>query len=157
MSNLRLDHTFFENETRSHLGAVLLNAKVLRPELLDHALDVQRGSGKRLGEVLIELGYLFEQDISRAIAAQNGVPYIDLQASSVDRRAAVRMRSDVGEWLRAIPVRFEGSSLLVAVADPAETPKRTLVAETGCDVHVCVADPSEIAVAWSRLLRGQRA
>lgn len=157
MTKLRLDHTFFENETRPHLGALLVQSRLLRPEQLDQALDAQRGTGRRLGDVLIELGFLFEQDISRAIALQNDAPYLDLQASSVDKRAASRMRADVGEWLRAIPVRFEEDGLLVAVADPWETPRRTLVAETGCKVRICVADPSEIAVAWSRLLRGQRA
>ena len=156
MTKLRLDHTFFENETRPHLGALLVQSRLLRPEQLDQALDAQRGTGRRLGDVLIELGFLFEQDISRAIALQNDVPYLDLQASSVDKRAASRMRADVGEWLRAIPVRFEDDGLLVAVADPWETPRRTLVAETGCQVRICVADPSEIAVAWSRLLRGRR-
>lgn len=156
MTKLRLDHTFFEHETRPHLGALLVQSRVLRPEQLDAALDVQRGSGRRLGDVLIELGFVFEQDIARAIALQNDVPYLDLQASSVDPRAASRMRPDVGEWLRAIPVRFEDEGLLVAVADPAETPRRSLVAETGCKVRVCVADPSEIAVAWSRLGRTQR-
>lgn len=156
MTKLRLDHTFFENETRPHLGALLVQSRLLRPEQLDQALDAQRGTGRRLGDVLIELGFLFEQDISRAIALQNDVPYLDLQASSVDKRAASRMRADVGEWLRAIPVRFEDDGLLVAVADPWETPRRTLVAETGCKVRICVADPSEISVAWSRLLRGQR-
>ena len=153
MTKLRLDHTFFENETRPHLGALLVQSRLLRPEQLDRALDAQRGTGRRLGDVLIELGFLFEQDISRAIATQNDLDYLDLQASSVDPRAATRMRADVGEWLRAIPVRFEDDALLVAVADPYDTPRRTLVAETGCKVRVCVADPSEIAVAWSRLLR----
>lgn len=156
MTKLRLDHTFFENETRPHLGALLVQQGLLRPEQLDRALDVQRGTGRRLGDVLIELGFVFEQDIARAIAIQNDVPYLDLQASSVDPLAARRMRADVGEWLRAIPVRFEDDALLVAVADPFETPRRTLVAETGCKVRVCVADPSEIAVSWSRLQRGQR-
>lgn len=156
MTKLRLDHTFFENETRPHLGALLVQSRLLRPEQLDKALDAQRGTGRRLGDVLIELGFIFEQDLSRAIALQNDVPYLDLQATSVDPLAAGRMRADVGEWLRAIPVRFDGNVLIIAVADPYETPKRTLVAETGCNVRVCVADASVIAVAWSRIQRGQR-
>src|SRR5919197_4246810 len=94
---VRLDHSFFENEVRPHLGAVLLQSRLLRPEQLDRALEVQRGSGKRLGEVLIELGFLYEQDISRALANQGGLKYLDLAASSVDPRAASRLNPEVGQ------------------------------------------------------------
>jgi len=154
-THLRLDHTFFDNETRPQLGAVLLKARLLRPEQLDYALDRQRGTGKRLGDVLVELGLLYEQDISRAIALQNDLPYVDLQASSVDPRAAARLRPEVGAELRAIPVRLTDAGLLVAVADPADAPSDRLAAETGMPVSVCVAEPSEIARCWRELLRGR--
>jgi hypothetical protein len=156
MTTPRLDHTFFENEVRPHFGSVLLSAKLLRPEQLDHALEVQRGSGKRIGQVLIELGYLYEQDIARATALQHDVPYIDLEASSVDPNAAAKLRAEVGQELEAIPVRFEAGGLLVAVADPARAPRERLTAETRCAVSVCVGEASVIANAWRRLLRGQR-
>jgi Type II secretion system (T2SS), protein E, N-terminal domain len=153
---VRLDHSFFEHEVRPYLGAVLLQAHLLRPEQLDQALEAQRGSGKRLGEVLIELGFLYEQDISRALAQQAGLTYVDLQATSVDPRAASRLNPEVGQRLRAVPVRFEGDGLLVAVADPVEVPASTLSAETRTNVELCVGDPSEILGVWRRLLSGYR-
>jgi len=157
MTTPRLDHSFFENEVRPHFGSVLLSAKLLRPDQLDHALEVQRGSGKRIGAVLIELGMLYEQDVARAIAIQHDLPYIDLEASSVDPRAAVKLRPEVGQSLEAIPVRFEATGLLVAVSDPEQAPKERLMAETGCKVSLCVGEPLVIVNAWRRLLRGQRA
>jgi type IV pilus assembly protein PilB len=157
MTTPRLDHTFFENEVRPHFGSVLLSAKLLRPEQLDHALEVQRGSGKRLGQVLIELGILYEQDIARAIAIQHDLPYIDIEASSVDPRAAAKLRPETGQSLEAIPVRFDAEGLLVAVADPEQSPKARLIAETGWKLSLCVGEPSAIANAWRRLLRGERA
>src|SRR6266540_5866852 len=50
----RLDHSYFEEETRPHLGAVLLKSRLLQPEQLDEALNDQAGTGKRLGEILVE-------------------------------------------------------------------------------------------------------
>jgi type IV pilus assembly protein PilB len=157
MTTPRLDHTFFENEVRPHFGAVLLSAKLLRPEQLDRALEVQRGSGKRIGQVLIELGLLYEQDIARATAIQHDLPYIDLEASSVDPRAAAKLRPEVGQSLEAIPVRFAAEGLLVAVADPERAPKERLTAETGWNLSLCVGESSVIVNAWRRLLRGHRA
>ncbi|HEY6962648.1 MAG TPA: hypothetical protein VI408_12220 [Gaiellaceae bacterium] len=152
----RLDHTFFDNETRPHLGAVLLRCKLLRPEQLDEALERQRGSGKRLGQVLIDTGMLYEQDIARALALQHDLEYIDLQASSVDPRAASRLSPDTGRELCAIPVRFETEGLLVAVGDPGDVYGPRLVTETGSRVKLCVGEPTVIQTAWYRLLRGQR-
>jgi hypothetical protein len=152
---LRLDHTFFDNEERPHLGAVLLKTKMLRPEQLDFALDRQRGTGKRLGDVLVELGLLYEQDISRAIALQNKLPYIDLSASGVDPRAAAKLNPDFGQVFRAIGVRLTEEGLLVAVADPWEAPHERLVVEAGMPVTMSVADGSEVARCWRELLRGR--
>jgi hypothetical protein len=157
MTTPRLDHTFFENEVRPHFGSVLLSANLLRPEQLDHALEMQRGSGKRIGQVLIELGLLYEQDIARAIAIQHDLPYIDLEASSVDPRAAAKLHPDVGQSLEAIPVRFDAAGLVVAVSDPDRASKERLTAETQCNLSLCVGEPLVIMNAWRRLLRGQRA
>jgi hypothetical protein len=154
-THLRLDHTFFENETRPHLGAVLLNAKMLRPDQLDEALAAQRGSGKRLGTVLVELGFLYEQDISRALASQHNLPYIDLQASSVDPRPAARLDPELGRQVSAIPVRFTEEALLVAVADPGDAPLAMLQNATKLRVSVVVAEPSEIDRCWRSLLAGR--
>jgi type IV pilus assembly protein PilB len=157
MTTPRLDHTFFENEVRPHFGSLLLSTKLLRPEQLDHALEVQRGSGKRLGQVLIDLGMLYEQDIARTIAMQHDLPYIDLEASSVDPRAAAKLRPDLGQSMEAIPVRFDADGLLIAVSDPERAPRQRLIAETGWNVSMCVGEPSVILNAWRRLLRGHRA
>lgn len=153
---LRLDHTFFENEVRPHLGSVLVRLNLLRPEQLDRALEIQRGTGKRLGEVLLELGWIFEQDIARAIATQFDLKYVDLEALSIDSAAARKLDPEVGQRLRAIPIRFDTNGLVVAVADPAEAPRVTLVAETGMRVELCIGEASVIVNAWRRLLRGQR-
>jgi hypothetical protein len=154
--HVRLDHTFFEDEVRPHLGALLLETRLITPQQLDQALEVQRGSGKRLGQVVVELGWLFEQDIARALALQNGLEYIDLEATSVDRRAAVRMNPETGKSLCAIPVRYQDGGLLVAVADPYDAPIVTLVAETGARVAQAIGERTLILAAWSRLLRGQQ-
>jgi type IV pilus assembly protein PilB len=156
LSHPRLDHTFFENEVRPHLGAALLNLKLVRPEQLDQALAMQRETGKRLGQLLVDLGWVYEQDISRAIALQNDLSYIDLEASSVDPRAASKLNPEVGQRLCAIPVRFEGDRLLVAVDDPFPGLSQTIRSETGSESNLCIGDRSVILNAWRRLLRGHR-
>src|SRR6266480_4321549 len=86
MRPARLDHTFFENESRSHLGALLLRKGLLTNEELDQALE-QKQQGELLGEALVRLRICFEGDIARVLGEQAQVDFIDIGVTSVDRRA----------------------------------------------------------------------
>jgi hypothetical protein len=150
----RLDHSFFEGEVRPHLGAVLLKSRMLTPERLDEALEEQRGTGKRLGEVLIDRGWLFPQDIARALANQHGVDYVDIQHVSVDQRAALLMPAEVGQRLVAIPVRFlADGAVLVAVADPTSESLVEIQAVIDRPVKFAVTDEADILFGWRLLLQ----
>ena len=48
------------------LGDVLLNSKAISNTQLLQALDLQKGSGKKLGEVLVEEGIVTEEQIAMA-------------------------------------------------------------------------------------------
>ena len=155
----RLDHGYFENEEgRQYLGAVLLKSKLLRIEQLDQALEEQQQTRKRLGQILIERGWLFPADIARALAAQHGVEYVDIQYTSVDAREAAQLDPEIGQRLCAIPVRtLHDGSTLVAVADPTHAGIVEIHrALAGRRVVLAVAEESDIRSAWHALLRGYR-
>jgi type IV pilus assembly protein PilB len=154
----RLDHSYFDAETRPHLGAVLLRSKLLRPEQLDEALAKQAETGKRLGEVLIEDGLLFPQDIARALATQFGFDYVDIQHVSVDPRAAACLDPELGQRLSAIPVRFHdaGTKVVVAVADPTSEGLAEVQAAIGRPVVFAVTESADIRHAWRTLLQGYK-
>jgi hypothetical protein len=86
MRPARLDHTFFENEPRAHLGALLLRKGLLTNDELD-ALE-EREQGELLGEALVRLRICFEDDIARVLAEQATVEFVDIGITSVDLRAA---------------------------------------------------------------------
>jgi MshEN domain len=153
----RLDHEFFDNEVRPHLGVVLLRSRMLRPEQLDAALAEQRERNMRLGEILIERGWLFPQDLARALAIQEGIDYVDIQYSSVDRAAAKLLDSEIGLRHCAIPVRLRpDGSLLVAVGDPTSAGLAEIVAALNCRLVFAVSDPGDVMTAWRTLLGGGR-
>jgi type IV pilus assembly protein PilB len=153
MRPARLDHTFFEEEARPHLGALMLRRGFITHEQLDHALE-EKQPGELLGEALVRLGIAFEDDIGRVLAAQEKLNFVDINAVSVDPHAAVRISPDLGAELRAIPVRFEDDGLLVAVADPfvPELVDR-LQFSSGARVKLAVGTPSAIASVWQKIAR----
>jgi MSHA biogenesis protein MshE len=62
---------------RIRLGDLLLQQKLISQEQLKGALEDQARSGRKLGRVLIESGYLSEDQIGEALARQLGVPFIN--------------------------------------------------------------------------------
>ena len=151
MRPARLDHTFFDNEPRSHLGALLLRKGLLTNEELDRALE-EKVQGELLGEALVRLRVCFEDDIARVLAEQAGVEFVDIGITSVDHRAVAMLPWAQAEELRAIPIRLHpDDSVSVAVADPTDEsllPSLKL-ALGGREVRLFVTTPSALRTAWA--------
>jgi hypothetical protein len=155
MSGVRLDHTFFDQEVRPHLGALLLEKGLVTAEQLDAALAERHANGGLLGETLVKLGFVFEDELARVLAEQVGVPFVNLDTIPVDPFAAAVLPRELGESLPALPVRFspEGG-LVIAVGDPSdETLIPKLQSVVGCPIVLSVATPSSIRFAWRSLPR----
>jgi type IV pilus assembly protein PilB len=101
------------------LGALLVREGLLTHEALESALAQQRGSGKRLGEILVERGEVTRTQVARLLAEQAELPFVELEESQVDPEAATLLPEDLARRYSALPVSFlPDGSLLVAVADP---------------------------------------
>ena len=79
--------------TDSPLGTLLSEAGLLGDAEIDVALKHARAYGKRLGEVLVELGLVDSAEILRLVAAQRGLPFVDIRTIPIDRAAARLLRS----------------------------------------------------------------
>jgi type IV pilus assembly protein PilB len=147
----RLDHSFFDNEPRSHLGALLLRKGLVTNAELDRALE-EKQHGELLGEALVRLRICFEDDIARVLAEQACVDFVDIGITSVDHRAVAMLASREAQELHAIPIRLHSDGLIsVAVADPTDEtllPKLKL-ALGGADIRLLVTTQSALRAAWA--------
>jgi len=150
MRPARLDHSFFDDEPRSHLGALLLRKGLLTHEELDRAL-AEREPEELLGEALVRHRICFEDDIARVLAEQANIDFVDIGITSVDLRAARLVRKREAKRMRAIPIRLHpDDTVSVAVADPTDEtllPKLKL-ALGGREVRLLVTTPSALRHAW---------
>ena len=134
---------------RRPLGRLLLDRGLITKARLDVALDECARTGRRIGEVLADRGWVFENELARALAEQNGLTYVDIAATSVDPAAAGLLPRDFAEHFVAVPVRVMSSgTVLVAVADPSAVDVEVLRIAIGRDVEVVVGDLSAIRNAW---------
>lgn len=106
------------SQFRKRLGDILLEAKVLTPNQLSEALEVQKRSGGRLGEVLVELGYLSEVDLAQKLAEQLGLPFFRLSEVRIEPGAVRILAEQAARRYRALPLGEKNGVLTVALADP---------------------------------------
>lgn len=102
------------------LGTLLAEAGLLGSVDLDLALKHARAAGKRLGEVLVELGLVPSDEVVRLVAAQRGLPFVDVRRITVDPAAARLLPIELARDNRALPVGFARGLPVVAVADPTD-------------------------------------
>jgi len=100
------------------LGELLLKAQLISQQQLTKALDEQRGTGGKIGEILQRLGYVTEDDIIECLSHQFGVPSINLRHFEIDESVAKIIPADLARKYNVIPVNKTGATLTVAMADP---------------------------------------
>src|SRR5262245_65122837 len=66
------------------LGTLVLREGLVAEEQLEDALVEHMRTGKRLGEVLLERGWLHERDLGRLLAGQRGLPFVDVTAADAE-------------------------------------------------------------------------
>ena len=53
------------------MGEILVNQGAINLRQLDQALDLQRNNAGRLGDIIVELGFMTQQDIDKVLEASN--------------------------------------------------------------------------------------
>jgi type IV pilus assembly protein PilB len=116
-----------------------LAEKHLKPEL-------------RLGEILVASGFATRAAVSRVLAEQHELEFVELDFSSIEVEAALLLPEALARRYKALPIRVtEDGYVLVAVADPTNVMfSDDLRLALGMPVRVCVASPDAIELAINK-------
>ena len=141
------------NDAWVPLGTLLLRVGAIDPEQLEIALTEKERSPRRLGEILVEWGWVPSVAIARALAEQYGIPFLDLSTTEIEDDAALLLPEDTARRLQALPIkRLPDNLLLVGLVDPTDVlaaeELRTLFPNGVC---LNVVDIDALEAAFSRL------
>src|SRR5690606_13388991 len=75
---------------------------------------------QRLGYLLVKQGAVSELDLTRVLARQYRMPAVDLARTQVDLKLLPLIPAELAAKRMVLPLRREGRTLTVAVADPAD-------------------------------------
>jgi len=110
------------NSGRPLLGAILEHKFALPEAKLLEALNIQQNKGGRLGEILIRLRAIDEDQLIQALAFQFDLPWLpQLEAGQVDQEWIKKVPIHFARRYRVLPLKAEEGSVIVATTDPLET------------------------------------
>lgn len=137
---------------RRRIGDLFVEHGLIDEQQLAEALDVQRQTGGRLGEILIGLGHISSMDSSRILAERLGMPFVDLDASKIDELIAQRIPEEIARRYRAIPLEESDGIMRVAMVDPTDVfALDDLQVITHCQIMPVVADAYQLAAVANRI------
>jgi type IV pilus assembly protein PilB len=105
------------------IGELLLEAKAITKEQLDEALGTQPASGKKLGQILIERGWVGEGQLTQCLSLQLSIPWVSLYHIDFSRQLLNRVPRELADKYCLVPiyvrhVKGQGETLYVAMDDP---------------------------------------
>jgi type IV pilus assembly protein PilB len=100
------------------LGEILLTDNLITADQLKQALDYQKTNGGRLGNSLVKLGFLNDDEVTAVLSRQYGVPSINLGYFEVDPNVTKLIPMDTAVKYQVLPLSRVGSSLTLAMVDP---------------------------------------
>ncbi|MHC4414860.1 MAG: GspE/PulE family protein [Planctomycetota bacterium] len=148
-------HSILKVAPRLQLGEALIAKGLITRGQLEDALQqqAQKGHKKLLGEVLVELNFVTEEQVMEVLAEGYGVPFVTQTAKIADPKIVELLPRDFLEEHNVLPLFRVRGILTVAVSEPANL---FLVEEierlTGDEVQIVVATKAEIAASLQAYL-----
>ncbi len=128
------------------LGDLLIEEQLTTAENIDKALQIQSATGKRMGAILIEKGWVSETDFLKTLSIQLGIPYIHLRPGIWDISLVHFINKETQLRLKVLPLFKIHKTLVLATSDPQNLNTfdelRTL---TGCTIKPVLAKNEDIA------------
>lgn len=102
------------------LGDLLVEKGLISNAELESCLEESIGSGVRIGQTLIDRGYLSEDQVLRAVCEQQGFEYIDLDGIDTDFKITAKVTGQTLKKYGAFPIREDELNIVFTFKDPLD-------------------------------------
>lgn len=136
------------NKKSARLGDILISRKEITQEQLNESIAEQELSNNKLGEILVQKGYVPELRVIKALSEQTGIEIINLDNYAINIEAAKKISEKLARRTNSIPVNILDNKLLVAMVDPLNIFNiEDIELESNMKVQVVLALKSQIVEA----------
>ena len=104
----------------SKLGEILIKANVINFDQLQRALDVQKVELRTLGDILIEMGNVTQEDLLEAQSKQYNLERVNLSQYEINPEAFSKVPPEILKHYNVVPLDVKDGFLIVATSDPED-------------------------------------
>ena len=104
--------------TELRFGEELLQHRLLTEAQLKTVLEYRESLGGRVQDVVLKLGFVDEEDLSRFLARREHVPSIDLDRMPIDRKLMAQIPRKIIDEHQALPFRLAEDLVLLVTSEP---------------------------------------
>jgi type II secretion system protein E len=133
------------------LGQILIGARLITPEVLQEGLARAKSERLRLGEALTTMKAVSQDDVLRALATQQGLPFVGADDLPTTPPLIKNLSPKYLRQYTACPIAIDAATITVATADPTNPLLLDELRQMlGLRVALCVAPPAAILEAIER-------
>jgi type IV pilus assembly protein PilB len=138
---------------QERLRVLLIGRGLVTQEQVEQAVRQNNGAGTPLGTLLADAGLVDEQTILEVLSEQLDLPIADLRQLTPEAAALDLLPENAARARLALPLRVEDGHVDIAAAAPTKQLEVLLAGETGKEVRLQVAAPSDLRRAIDRHYR----
>ena len=140
---------------KQRTGEILVVMGLITPQQLEEGLDEQKRTHLRIGEILLQRGWIKGPELTKALARRLGLQFLDLAEIRVDPSAAGLISDRDARRYAAIPVSYVNDhTLLVAMVNPSNVfALDDLRIMTGYDIEAGIATEEDVFAQIAKLRR----
>lgn len=97
---------------------MLLEMGIITPEQLNEALEEQKTTGDRLGKILIDKGFITENQLLETLEFMLGIPHVQLSRMQIDPEIIKLIPPHIVRKHKILPLNRTGAGIMLAMADP---------------------------------------
>lgn len=105
---------------RIRIGDLLVEKNMITETQLAHALQEQKLSGRKLGNQLVDLGYVDENELLNLLSTQLQIPFVQLKQFRFDKNLVQTLPETSARRYRVMVLREDFDGLLLGMADPTD-------------------------------------
>lgn len=136
----------------NRLGDLLIKLNYVTEEQINEAIQRQKEDDKKLGELLVDMGYMEEKDLIKALDHQLGVAHINLADYILNPQLASYIPENIARRHQVIPIKKDGDTLKVAMTDPNNlVALEDIEITSGMKVEPMIGTSTEIKKAISQI------
>ena len=130
---------------KKRIGELLVEGGWVTPQAIKEALKVQKGKGGRMGKILIDLGHLTEERFLEFLSSMPSIPTVGLTGCDIEQEIIDLVPEELACRLELVPIGKLGKTLTVGMVYPLDDAgKKELEEMTGLKIRAVLCSRTAV-------------